>query len=176
MVEKNLTSSVDKCIELLVQPLVLIDPATMPWSSFFVLREAGNSVMSGRSPLTQTSEKEISLILFSRMQALVDLGLGHVGGEHTPIGHPKDLDAREGDGACVVEDGDVGVKAGGEGLEVGRVVGDELRVCEVRGEGGGGSGGPLGEGGGGVCHLGSELPGNYRGERAKMRPLPKSAT
>ena len=73
IVEKNLTSSGDKCIELLVQPLVIVDPLSMPWSSFFALREAGNSIMSGRSPLAQTSEKEISLILFARMQAIVDL-------------------------------------------------------------------------------------------------------
>ena len=78
IVSKNLTCSVDKCIELLVQPLVLVDPSTMPWSSFFAIREAGNSIMSGRSPLVQTSEKETSLILFSRIEAIVNL-YKHVG-------------------------------------------------------------------------------------------------
>jgi hypothetical protein len=68
ILKKNLSTSPDKLIELLLQPLVLIDPATMPWSSYFVLREAGNAVVSGRSQ--QTSEREVSLVLFTRIAVI----------------------------------------------------------------------------------------------------------
>ena len=71
MVEKNLSSSPEKVVELILQPLVLVDPCTMPWSSFFVLREAGNAILNGRAQ--QTSEKEASLVLYTRISAVASL-------------------------------------------------------------------------------------------------------
>jgi hypothetical protein len=71
VVEKNICSSPSRLVELLVQPLVLVDPSSMPWSTVFVLREAANTVLSGRSP--QTTEKEVSLILYKRIAVLIDL-------------------------------------------------------------------------------------------------------
>ena len=69
--EKKLTSNPEKLVELLVQPLVLVDPSSLPWSTYFVLREAGNTILSGRSP--QTAEREVSLILYTRMAVIVDV-------------------------------------------------------------------------------------------------------
>jgi len=75
MVRKNLVSSRDKLIEILIQPFVSIDPIAMaPWSSYYALREITNTVVAGRSsPLTQSSEQDLALILFSRINAIVDL-------------------------------------------------------------------------------------------------------
>ena len=73
VLEKGLTTASDRLVELLLQPLVLVDPATMPWSSYFALREAGNTIISGRSALAQTNEKEVSVVLYTRMAVIVDL-------------------------------------------------------------------------------------------------------
>ena len=67
MVAKRLSSSVDKLLELLVQPLVAIEPASMPWSSYFALREAGTTVLG------QSNERDISLLLHIRLQVIVAL-------------------------------------------------------------------------------------------------------
>lgn len=71
--EMNLSSSSEKLVDLLVQPLVLVDPATMPWSSFFSLRETGNTILSGRSGLGQSNEREVSRVLFTRITVIVNL-------------------------------------------------------------------------------------------------------
>ena len=85
LILQKLTLSPHKLVELLVQPLVVVDPATMPWSTYFSLREAANVIVSGRASVAQSNETELSKILHARVRVVVNVmhtAHGQVGFTH----------------------------------------------------------------------------------------------